>query len=325
MIEINGLIKYYSNNKVLDNINLQIEKGKIFGLIGESGCGKSTLLRCINGLEEFQDGEIIIDYARLNDLNKHKLRELKKEIGMVFQNYSLVPQMTVFDNVALPMKCWKYPKKEIKEKVLELVKLVGLISKLEEYPNSLSGGQKQRIAIARALTLNPSLLLCDEATSALDPDMSKSILDLLINLNTERNITIILVSHQMEVIKYACHKVAKMKDGQILNVGSLENFIYNEAIKSVIDDYDADKGSVGCLVSLSKDDNFNNLWDFVVNNLENPPILLKKDTEVYKNNDLAYFIFLLNTDEEIALAKLFNSKEINYRFFNFTSESSDIW
>lgn len=228
MITITDVNKYYGKTKVLSDVNINIEKGEIFGIIGHSGAGKSTLLRCINRLEEYQEGSILVEGKEVKDLNNKDLRLLRKDLGMIFQHFSLLERKTVFENVALPLECFHYSKEETEKRVLELLKLVGIEDKKDRKPRNLSGGQKQRVAIARALALNPKVLLCDEATSALDPNTTKSILSLLQDINEKLNITIIIVTHQMEVIKQVCSRVAIMEGGKVLEIGDTEElFLQN--------------------------------------------------------------------------------------------------
>ena len=228
MIKISNLNKYYENIKVLSDVNIHIEKGEIFGIIGHSGAGKSTLLRCINRLEDYEDGSILVEEKEVKDLSENELRFLRKDLGMIFQHFSLLERKTVFENVALPLECFKYSKAEKNKRVNELLELVGIADKKNQKPRNLSGGQKQRVAIARALALNPKVLLCDEATSALDPNTTKSILSLLQDINKKLNITIIMVTHQMEVIKQICSRVAIMEGGKVLEIGNTEKlFLQN--------------------------------------------------------------------------------------------------
>ena len=228
MITIKNLNKYYGKTRVLNNINMKIEQGEIFGIIGHSGAGKSTLLRCINRLESYEDGSLLVQNQEVKELNEKELRFLRKDLGMIFQHFSLLERKTVFENVALPLECFKYSKEEKEKRVIELLQLVGIDDKKDVKPRNLSGGQKQRVAIARALALNPKVLLCDEATSALDPNTTKSILSLLQDINKKLNITIIIVTHQMEVIKQICSRVAIMENGEVLEIGETEElFLQN--------------------------------------------------------------------------------------------------
>ena len=228
MIKIKNLNKYYGDVQILKNIDMEISKGEIFGIIGHSGAGKSTLLRCINGLEDYRDGSLTVEGQEVKGLNEKEIRELRKDLGMIFQHFSLLERKTVFENVALPLECFKYSKAEKNKRVNELLELVGIADKKNQKPRNLSGGQKQRVAIARALALNPKVLLCDEATSALDPNTNKSILSLLQDINKKLNITIIMVTHQMEVIKQICSRVAIMEGGKVLEIGNTEElFLQN--------------------------------------------------------------------------------------------------
>jgi len=222
MIEIREVSKSFSKVKVLNKVSLKIEEGDIFGIVGHSGAGKSTLLRCLNGLEKYDSGNINIMGKEVGHLSISKLRIFRKELGMIFQNFNLLNRMNVYENIALPLQMWGYSKEEIKNRVTDLLKIVGIEEKALSYPKELSGGQKQRVAIARALALQPKILLCDEATSALDPKTTKSILELLRDINKKLNITILIVTHQMEVIKEVCEKVALMEGGEIKGIGGVE-------------------------------------------------------------------------------------------------------
>ena len=222
MININNLNKHYGSIKVLNNISINIKKGEIFAIVGHSGAGKSTLLRCINGLEDYTDGSLMVNDKEIKTLKKDELREFRKNIGMIFQHFSLIQRKTVFENIALPMQLWGYKKEEISKKVKELLVLVGLEEKIDSYPKELSGGQKQRVAIARALTLDPQILLSDEATSALDPNTTTSILNLLKQINEKLDITIILVTHEMEVVKQIAQKALLLEHGNIIGFDDTE-------------------------------------------------------------------------------------------------------
>jgi len=222
LIDIKHLSKYFDNQKVLDDISVQINAGEIFAIVGHSGAGKSTLLRCINGLESFSESELVVLGKELKHLSERELAELRKNIGMIFQNFSLLNQKNVYDNIALPMKVWGYSRDEIQTRVDELLKLVGLESKKFVYPKELSGGQKQRVAIARALTLNPKILLSDESTSALDPNTTKSILELLQEINTKLGVTIIIVTHEMEVVKKVASRALLLEDGKVIGLGRID-------------------------------------------------------------------------------------------------------
>ena len=222
MIEIKNLNKSFGTTTVLQDVSLEIKEGEIYGIIGHSGAGKSTLLRCINGLEGYQSGSLTVMDKEVKNLSKKDLRVFRKDLGMIFQNFNLLRRKTVYENVALPLKVWGYDKKYVNNKVNELLKLVGLDEKKNSKPSALSGGQKQRVAIARALALEPKILLCDEATSALDPKTTKDILALLSKINKELGITIVIETHQMEVIKEVCEKIAFLDGGIIEAEGKAE-------------------------------------------------------------------------------------------------------
>lgn len=227
MIHITDLSKKFGETEILNGITLQIKEGEVFGIIGESGAGKSTLLRCINGLSTYDSGSLKVMGSEVKNLSGKDMREHRKKIGMIFQSFNLMNRLDVYHNIALPLKNAGYTKKQIEERVNELLKLVKLQDKIHSRISELSGGQKQRVAIARAIGLEPKILLCDEATSALDPANTRSILELIRDINKELNITIIIVTHEMEVIKEVCHKVAFISDGRIKNSGEVENFFLN--------------------------------------------------------------------------------------------------
>lgn len=226
MIKIEGLTKTYTSRKntvtAIENISLHIPKGAIFGIIGLSGAGKSTLVRCINRLEEPTEGSIIIDGEDITKMNAQELRKARQKIGMIFQHFHLLQSRTVFDNIAYPLEVAGYKKEAIKRRVQELLPLVGLEDKANVYPSQLSGGQKQRVGIARALATNPKVLLCDEATSALDPQTTLSILELLKSINKQFGLTIILITHEMKVVKEICTDVAVIDSSQIVEQGPVE-------------------------------------------------------------------------------------------------------
>lgn len=228
MIKISNLYKAYGDLLVLDDVNLEIKKGDIYGLVGVSGAGKSTLLRCINGLESYDQGTLKVDGVDIKTLNRYELRKFRSNIGMIFQQFSLLERKTVYENIALPLQCWKYKKADIDKKVRELLELVELKDKVNIKPRELSGGQKQRVAIARALTLNPKILLCDEATSALDPNITKSILQLLRKINKELQITIIIVTHQMPVVKQVCSNMSILSKGKVEISGRVEDIFLDK-------------------------------------------------------------------------------------------------
>ncbi|MGD6903090.1 methionine ABC transporter ATP-binding protein [Bacillus infantis] len=227
MIEFQDLRKVYESGgqqvAALNGIDLAIDRGEIFGVIGFSGAGKSSLIRCVNLLERPTSGKVIVDGHDLTSLSPKEVREVKRNIGMVFQHFNLLNSKTVFANVAMPLTLAKLPKEQIRKRVAELLEFVGLADKADKYPDQLSGGQKQRVGIARALATQPSILLCDEATSALDPQTTSSILQLLKKINAEYNITILIITHEMTVIREICDRVAVIEAGKIIEEGSVFN------------------------------------------------------------------------------------------------------
>lgn len=231
MIDLIDICKEYKSSegyiKALDNVSLHIDKGEIFGIIGLSGAGKSTLLRCINRLEEPTSGSILINNTDITKQKRDSLRRMRGKIGMIFQHFNLLMNSTVYDNVAFPMKLAGTPKDKITKKVTELLKVVELTDKKDAYPSQLSGGQKQRVGIARALANNPDIILSDEATSALDPTTTESILRLLKNINREFGITMVVVTHEMSIIKQLCDRVAVIENSIIVEQGSVIELFSN--------------------------------------------------------------------------------------------------
>lgn len=236
MIIAKNIHKSFAGLKVLRGMDLHIRKGRVYGLAGRSGAGKSTFLRCINGLETYDQGELIVDGMDVKEMAAGSLRAFRKNIGMIFQNFSLLERLTVYDNVALPLRCWKHKSAQIDIKVRELLGLVGLSEKIHQKPRALSGGQKQRVAIARALALEPKILLCDEATSALDPKTSQEIITLLRRINQRIGITIVMVTHQMTVLANACDEVAILEDGRVDSQGAVKHIFLQKpkALKNLI-------------------------------------------------------------------------------------------
>ncbi|UPZ34916.1 methionine ABC transporter ATP-binding protein [Sphingobacterium sp. PCS056] len=226
MIELINISKTFAVKnkftKALDQVTLAIPKGQIFGVIGSSGAGKSTLIRCVNLLEKPDEGQVLIHGVDIMQLSRQDLVQQRRKIGMIFQHFNLLSSRTVFQNIAFPLELTSISKKDIQLKVMELLALVGLEDKVHDYPANLSGGQKQRVAIARALASDPEILLCDEATSALDPATTKSILQLLKSINKKLNLTILLITHEMEVIKIICDQVAVIDGGKLIETGTVE-------------------------------------------------------------------------------------------------------
>lgn len=223
MIRLEHITKTFqtkeTNLHAVNDVSLTIDQGNIFGIIGFSGAGKSTLVRCINLLEVPSKGKVWICNTNLLELSEEELRKERQKMGMIFQHFNLLAQRTVLDNVTFPLEIMGKKKAQAREKARELLKLVGLEDKESSYPAQLSGGQKQRVAIARALATDPDILLCDEATSALDPITTSNILSLLKEINEKLGLTIVIITHQMEVVKQICHKVAIMEEGKVVEEG----------------------------------------------------------------------------------------------------------
>lgn len=233
MIKFQNLVKLYDTKttslKAVDNVSFDIHSGEIFGIVGLSGAGKSTLLRCINGIEQPTFGEVIVNGTLVNQLSKKSLISLRQNIGMIFQHFNLLGSRTVRGNIAFPLETLGWSKSEIDNRITELAKWIDLEDKLDSYPSQLSGGQKQRVAIARALACNPKILLCDEATSALDPITTQTILKLLKKINHSFGITIVLITHELHVVKNVCDRVAVMSNGQLTRLGNVSEVLKEDA------------------------------------------------------------------------------------------------
>ena len=240
MIEVRHLSKSFGSLRVLEDISLHIRAGEIYGIIGQSGAGKSTLLRCLNGLEPYQSGSVRVNGQEIRELGTAQLRGMQKQMGMIFQGFNLLSRANVYDNVALPLQFSRInPRsKASRERILQMIDLVGLSDKVASKPRELSGGQKQRVSIARALVLQPKILLCDEATSALDPKITQEILSLLLKIRQELNLTLVVVTHQMEVVKRICERVAFLKDGRLVQEGRPEDLFVmpNQDIRRFLGD-----------------------------------------------------------------------------------------
>lgn len=253
MIKLENISKVFYQDKkpihALKNIDLQVPAGQIFGVIGTSGAGKSTLIRCVNLLERPTSGQVYVDGQNLTQLSGRQLTKVRRQISMIFQHFNLLASRTVFENVAFPLELDSTSKTKIKARVSELLELVGLSDKANVYPANLSGGQKQRVAIARALASNPKVLLCDEATSALDPATTRSILELLKDINRKLGLTILLITHEMDVVKQICDRVAVISEGSLVEQATVsemfshpktkiaQNFIQSTLHLAIPDDY----------------------------------------------------------------------------------------
>ena len=275
--------------KAVQNVSLHVNKGDVYGIVGYSGAGKSTLVRTINLLQRPTSGKVVINKKVITDLSEKELRQARKKIGMIFQHFNLMGSRTIFDNVAFPLKRSKLTKSQISKKVLELLDLVGLGDKADAYPSQLSRGQKQRVAIARALANDPEILLCDEATSALDPKTTSSILELLKKLNKNLGLTIVIITHEMQVVKEICNKVAVMEDGHVIEEGSLLEIFtspQNQLTKDFIN------------TATHVDQGIDTV-------LDHPTLLNLKETDV-----LAKLSFVGGSTSEPLIAKLNNSFQV---------------
>ena len=273
--------------EALKKTSLDIEDGEIFGLIGYSGAGKSTLLRLINLLEEPSTGTVMVNGENLTQLSKNELRVKRQKIGMIFQQFNLIESKTVYDNIEFVLKASKYDKKQVPKRIEELLDLVGLSDKSEILASNLSGGQKQRVGIARALANDPDVLLCDEATSALDPDTTKSILKLLNNINKTLGITIVIITHEMEVIKEIADRVGVMSAGEIIEIGPTYD-VFSHPKKEITKDFVQE-----------------------IYNFEIP-----KQTEENKENQVITIQFLSENAEENYLNKLYREFNLNISILN---------
>ena len=320
MIEIKNLKKLWEDDgsSVLEGINLTIEDGDIYALVGRSGAGKSTLLRCINGLTSYQEGSLKVDGCEIKDLKDKELREFRRHVGMIFQQFSLLERETVYKNVALPMQCWKYPKDQIDKKVRELLELVGLGDKMNAKPRNLSGGQKQRVAVARALTMDPKILLCDEATSALDPKTTNSILDLLMEINQKLGITVIIVTHQMEVVRKACNKACILENGKIADEGTVKEIFIKQpqSLRRLLGEEEEKLPDTGHNIQISylvKDMKDGELFSTMTSELQYVFPIVNGLIQDYQGDQMG--IFVINIDDEHlgVVTDYLNQKEIKWR------------
>ncbi|ENK0557304.1 methionine ABC transporter ATP-binding protein [Clostridium botulinum] len=318
MIEISNLQKFYGDTEVLRDINVEIDKGDIYGLLGVSGAGKSTLLRCINGLESYEAGSLKVNDVEVKKLNEKELRAFRKNIGMIFQQFSLLERKTVYENVALPMECWGYKKQDIDKKVKELLELVELGDKIKSKPRELSGGQKQRVAIARALTLDPQILLCDEATSALDPSITNSILELLKKINKELGITIVVVTHQMDVVKQMCNKMAILSKGNLEAKGKVEDIFLDkpkvlEELLGELKDNVIPKKGINIEIIERENIQKGSLLSSLAIDTKVKYSLIWGGTDKYRDKILGSFIINIKNDDKSKIINYLNEKHIEWR------------
>lgn len=331
MITLKNVNKTYKTKSgevvAVKDVNLEVGKGEIFGIIGYSGAGKSTMVRLFNGLEKPTSGDVVVADNNIGHIKGEQLRKARQEIGMIFQHFNLLWSRTVRDNISFPLEIAGVPKKERQKRAEKLIKLVGLEGREKAYPSQLSGGQKQRVGIARALANNPKVLLCDEATSALDPQTTDSILDLLVDINKKLGLTIVLITHEMHVIRKICHRVAVMESGNIVEHGEvLEVFrnpqqnVTKRFVKQIAEAEDASE-TISTLVERYKSGRIVQLT-FIGDDAEQPLItqLIRKfdiavnivQGKVSQLQDGAYgtlFIHLDGNEEELNKALAFLQQE----------------
>lgn len=318
MIEITNLSKYINDNTIVKDVNLSINDGTKLGIVGKSGAGKSSLVRMINYLMRPSEGKVIVDGQDLSKLKNKELQIIRKDIGMVFQQFNLLQQKNVYNNIKLSLDVVGYDSDKKEDRINELLKLVGLTSKRNDYPKTLSGGEQQRVAIARALALNSKVLLSDEATSALDPKTTESILKLLVEINEKLGITIVVVAHQMEVIKGICDKVAVLDRGEVALEGRVEDVFLNEQTKlnHILgggDEILLPKTGVNIRIISSEKDRSKKIISRIAKDLGISYSVPWSNIEQFKNN--LYAVIYINIDEKDIeqVSKYLNDKEMNWR------------
>lgn len=308
LIAVKNLVKEYGNGvRALDQIDLEIGRGDIFGIIGMSGAGKSTLVRCLNNLEKPTEGTVEIQGRDLSKMKGCTLRKERQKISMIFQHFNLLMQKNVLDNICFPLEIAGVKKKQAKERARELLEIVGLSDKAKSYPAQLSGGQKQRVAIARALTNNPDILLCDEATSALDPQTTQSILELLQTINKEYGITIVIITHEMSVVQKICNKVAILEKGKLAEAGAVTKIFANPesavAKKMLFGDEGETKEMKGkhlIRVVFSENSSFEPVIGNMILHFKQPVNILYADTKDIQGTATGEMILQLPDQPEIA-------------------------
>ena len=322
MIEFQNVSKIFKTKecevKALENVSLTIEDGDIYGIIGFSGAGKSTLIRTINALEVPTSGKVLVDGEDINALKQSKLRQKRKKIGMIFQQFNLLETKTVYENIALPLVLNHVPKDQIKKKVQEVLEYVELMDKKDVYPSKLSGGQKQRVAIARVLASDPQILLCDEATSALDPQTTKAILELIKEINRDYGITVVVITHEMSVVQEICDKVAVLERGSLVETGTVEELFRNpktdEARKLVFSGRTQIKEMKGkrlVRVTFREKSSFEPVIANLVLTYRTPVNILYADTKNINGQAQGEMILQLPELEEVADKMIQYLKEIN--------------
>lgn len=314
MITLKNVSKIYQRGKkqtiAVDDINLNIEQGDIFGIIGYSGAGKSSLIRLLNRLEPVTKGEVIVGKYNITTSSEREIRKIRHSIGMIFQHFNLLWSRTVRENIEFPLEISGLDKKQRFQRASELMELVGLADKADEYPSTLSGGQKQRVGIARALANNPDVLLCDEATSALDPKTTQTILALLAEINQKMNITIVLITHEMQVVKAICNKVAVIEQGKIIEQGEVVK-IFNQPNHKVTQQF--------LLQSVHVTDNSDD-----IENIKQQSTVIKLLLQEGKKYDYLLYDLISKFNEPVNLIKGSFSQENGFIYLQLNNKSDEI-
>lgn len=314
MITLKNVSKIYQRGKkqtiAVDDINLNIEQGDIFGIIGYSGAGKSSLIRLLNRLEPVTKGEVIVGKYNITTSSEREIRKIRHSIGMIFQHFNLLWSRTVRENIEFPLEISGLDKKQRFQRASELMELVGLADKADEYPSTLSGGQKQRVGIARALANNPDVLLCDEATSALDPKTTQTILALLAEINQKMNITIVLITHEMQVVKAICNKVAVIEQGKIIEQGEVVK-IFNQPKHKVTQQF--------LLQSVHVTDNSDD-----IENINQQSTVIKLLLQEGKKYDYLLYDLISKFNEPVNLIKGSFSQENGFIYLQLNNKSDEI-
>ena len=327
MIQIQGLQKNYGDLRVLKDINLTIEDGDIYGLVGRSGAGKSTLLRCINGLDTFQRGTINVNGVDVQALSPRAMRVYRKDVGMIFQQFSLIDRKTVYGNISIPMECWRVPRSERDARIAELLKVVDLEDKRDVRADNLSGGQMQRVAIARALAMNPKVLLSDEATSALDPRTTREVLHLLREINASLGITIIVVTHQMSVVQQICNKMCILEEGVCKEAGSVREVFQRQspALINLLGHEDAlipDEG-VAVRLTVADERTGSQILSQMAIQVGVPYRLLDSSMTRYRDGQFSAFTIHFDEPEEEKFFAFFRDNGISYAILNRGEAAND--
>lgn len=320
MIKIEKLEKSFNNEKVLKGINIDISAGSRYGLIGRSGTGKSTLLRCINGLESYEKGSLKVDSIEIKDLGKNDLKDLRRDMGMIFQHFSLLDRLDVYENIALPLRCWKYKNNFIDKKVKELMELIGIPDKIHSRPRELSGGQKQRVAIARALSLNPQILLCDEATSALDPKTAQSTIELLDSINKEMGITLVIVTHQMSVLRSICDDISILEGGVVAAQGNINDVFMKKpkALENLMGTKDIALPELGKAIEIffTEKNGSKPIISEISRKLQTDCLIVSGDMEMYGGSQLGSLIISVPEEDYERIGDYLNKENFIWKALN---------